>query len=292
MAKRARKKFASRAIATSLAEYSKTTDSPLQQGYRNSIYCVDDIGQKDGKLKSKYCGNRWCLVCASVRTARAWNSYKPELDAWKDAHFVTLTLPNCQGYQLRDTIGAMLKAGTRIKESMKKTDRVPLIAVRKLECTYNAERDDYHPHFHFVVKSRQMARLLVARWLDHFPDADIRAQNITKAGRGTVAELFKYFTKLVTKSKWVAPFALDRIFRAMKKRRVFQPVGVKRAAEDDEGELEFDKGTPAFTRRDESILWEWSQTGHDWIDRETGECLTDYTPGERFRAFVSQLGQR
>ena len=49
--------------------------------------------QEGGKLSAKYCGNRWCLVCNSIRTAKLFAAYGPTLRSWEDAHFVTLTIP-------------------------------------------------------------------------------------------------------------------------------------------------------------------------------------------------------
>lgn len=291
--KRARRHWLSYAVATALAEYAKSVGSPLEKGYRNSIYCNWLIQQTEGKLRAPggYCGNRWCLVCAAIRTAKAWTNYKATLDGWKDAHFVTVTIRNMPGVELPGAMRDMSDAFRQIKRRMRDVDRVPLVCIRKLECTHNGERDDYHPHFHIVCETRQMARLFVARWLKYFGDsADPKGQNVKAAGRGTVAELFKYFTKLVTKSKFIAPSALDTIFRAMKGRRVFQPVGFTRPKTDDEeGEIDLDRGTPAPTRRDETIAWTWCQRSNDWVDKTTGDCLTGYEPSKGFRAFVDSV---
>jgi hypothetical protein len=292
LTKRARRKYLTRAISTALAEYAKTSGSPLQKSYRNSVYCCEFIGQRDGKLKpgNGYCGNRWCLVCASIRTARAWDAHKPTIDRWRHPQFVTLTIPNVTAAELPRAIAGMLAVSVKVKDSLLKTDRVPLVALRKLECTYNRERDDYHPHLHYIVESRQMARLLVARWLDHYPAAVDRAQDIRAASKGTVAEMFKYFTKLVTKAKMMPAAALDTIFRAMKGRRVFQSVGyIIESDDDDESAIELETGTNAPTRRDESIDWEWCQSLADWVDLSTGDTLTGYEPAERFRVFVESV---
>ena len=280
-------------MSTALAEYAKLVDSDMERSYRRSIYCADQLEQVNGRLKAKYCGNRWCLVCAAIRTARAWDGYQPIIETreWRNKQFVTLTRRNVSAAELRDEIGAMMKDLTRAKESMKKTDRCPLVALRKLECTYNAARDDFHPHFHLIVQSRQMARLLVARWLELCGErADEKAQDVRPASKSSLAELFKYFTKIVTKQKMTPTPALDTIFTAMKGRRVYQPMGFTRDNDDDEdGEIELDEGTSAPTRRDEVITWEWIQGFSDWVDRSTGDCLTDYEPGARFRQFVDGI---
>ena len=291
LAKRARRHWLSYAVATALAEYGKSVSSPLERGYRNAIYCNGTLRQDAGKIVGKYCGNRWCLVCAAIRTARAWTAYKPTLDSWREAQFVTVTIRNIATDDLSLAMDEMLRAFTWVKRTMRERDGIKLVGIRKLECTHNGDRDDFHPHFHCVFETRQMARLFVAYWLDYFTDrADRKGQNITPAGKGTVAELFKYFTKLVTKSQFIAPAALDTIFKAMKGRRVFQPFGFTRArVDDDESEIILNRGTSAPTRRDETIEWDWVQSLNDWVDFSTGDCLTGYEPSKRFRAFVESI---
>jgi hypothetical protein len=262
--------------------------------YRNAVYCNETLTQEAGKIAGKYCGTRWCLACNAIRTARAWNTYQPVLETWSDRQLVTLTIRNVTGPELDATIDELLKAATRVKDSLRKTDGVKLVAIRKLECTYNDKRDDYHPHLHFVVENRRMAELLVSRWLEQFSDrADSKAQDIRPATAGSAGELFKYFTKLVTKEKMMPALALDVIFRALRGHRVYQNVGFTKPpiAEDEEAELLLDKGTPAPTRPTETIAWEWVQSASDWIDASTGDCLTGYEPGERFRRFVESVSK-
>lgn len=293
LVKRARAMTFSKALATQLAEAAKVAGSPLEQSYRNTIYCNSSLDQEGGLLTGKYCGNRWCATCARIRTALAMEKYLPVVRGWNDVQFVTLTLRNVPADQLEATIDRMLQAFTAIKRGIKGTDRVPFKAIRKLECTYNAQTDEYHPHFHLHVEGREAAALLMQRWLDYFPDeTDPAAQDIRPAGDdASLRELFKYFTKLITKRTVISAVPLDVIFRAMQGHRVYQPVGfvLPKEAADDEGELALDHGTEAITRRGESIVWEWNQQATDWVDRDTGECLTGYEPTARFRQLLEQI---
>ncbi len=73
-------------LAVALAELR----SPLEKSYRNTVYCADALEQDEsGTLKGRYCGNRWCLVCNRVRTARAINRYWAAIAAWPDAQGFT-----------------------------------------------------------------------------------------------------------------------------------------------------------------------------------------------------------
>ncbi len=232
--KRARSKFFSVPLATSLAELR----GPLEKSYRNTIYCAHRLVQEGDQLRADvaggaggYCGNRWCLVCSRVRIARAITRYAPAIEGWR-GYMVTLTIPNVGAAELPGAIEGMHRAFTAAKRAIKRTDRITFRALRKLECTHNQVRGDFHPHFHVIVDGEAGARALVRRWLEAYPEAVAAAQDVRPCGAGSAKELFKYFTKLVTKvqtkggaviSRVTPPEALDVIFRAMRGRRVGAP---------------------------------------------------------------------
>jgi len=287
-------------LAVTLAELR----TPLEQAYRNSVYCSANLQQDAGKLGTRYCGNRWCLCCNRIRTGRAMNRYLPVVDQWERSQLVTLTIRNVRADLLPVAIRGMIKTFQAIKLAMRRTDKTKLVALRKLECTYNSSRDDYHPHFHIVTQDRAMAQLLRDRWLDTYGEvADAKAQDIRACDQHSLREVFKYFTKLMAKQRHKAnsegksapvdPRALNVIFTAMRGLRVYQPVGFKVQSEvpDEDEAIAPDVATPALTRPAEKILWEWSQAQTDWIDARTGECLTGYEPAVKFRDFVERISQ-
>jgi hypothetical protein len=287
-------------LAVTLAELR----TPLEQAYRNTVYCSANLQQEGGTLVTRYCGNRWCLCCNRIRTGRAMNRYLPVVDTWERSQLVTLTIRNVRADLLPVAIRGMIKQFQAIKLAMRRTDKVKLVALRKLECTYNSQRDDYHPHFHIVTKDRAMAQLLRDRWLDAYGEvADAKGQDVRPCDGHSLREVFKYFTKLMAKQRHksdsqgksapVDPRALNVIFTAMRSLRVYQPVGFKGVADvpDENAEIAPDQATPALTRPTETILWEWSQALTDWIDQRTGECLTGYEPAVKFRDFVERIAQ-
>lgn len=263
--------------------------SPLENSYRNAFYCASDLEQdEEGVIRGHFCGTRWCLVCNRVRTARAINNYYPMLRTWVAPQFVTLTIPNVGADELDGTIAAMLWGTRLIASAIRRTDRLPFRALRKLECTFNLGADTFHPHLHLVVETKASADALVRRWLQRHPEASPKAQDARKCDERSMMELFKYFTKLLTKrsddrsSRAVAPVEkLDVIFLAMKGRRVFQPMGFPVAApspQDDEAEIGTSGDTLAAKRLGDRVYWEWVQNVHDWIDLSSGEVLTGYEP--------------
>lgn len=290
--KRARAKLMTLPVAVTLAELR----TPLEQSYRNTVYCGTKVTQSNGKVTQKYCGNRWCLLCSRVRTARAIASYTPVIRSWSDPHLATLTVPNVPAGQLAEYLTNILKSLESCRRSMKRTHGIALVAVRKLECTYNARRDDYHPHLHVVTETKEQAELLRTLWLDRHPECVAEAQDVRPCDPEKLTEVFKYFTKLTTPTtkkggRGVAPaHSLDTIFTAMRGRRVYQPIGFK--LDDVETTAIPDgPGTPSPSKRDplELVEWEWSQRLADWVDYETGEVLSGYEPGDRFRAFVDGI---
>ena len=279
LAKRARAKYATLPRAVSLAELR----TPLEKAYRNTVYCSNTLRQSsDGTISSRYCGNRWCLACCRIQTARSIRRYGPELDTWGEKMFVTLTIPNDSGDRLGEWIDLILRAIPQMSRAIKRTDGLEFRAVRKLECTFNFRRGDYHPHLHLIVEGRAQAEALVGRWLELFPTARRAAQDIRPCRPGEAKELFKYFTKLATKasdgtSLPIPVEALDVIFAAMRGRRVYQSVGFtlpKSPAQDEEAPLGRTGRTAAPSRIGESITWDWSQESADWLDGRTGEFLT------------------
>jgi hypothetical protein len=287
--------YLSKPMATRLAEVAKVEGSPLQQSYRNTIYCNATLSQESGKIIGTYCGNRWCMTCSRIRTALAIQRYLPVLKTWSGRQFVTLTVRNVPADRLAPKIEEMLAAFTAAKRGIKRTDNLTFKALRKLECTYNPKTDEYHPHFHVQVEGRRAAELLVDRWLEYFPsETDRQGQDIRSADDDdSLLELFKYFTKLMTKQKMMPVKALDIIFRSIRGRRVYQPVGfvAPKDTTDDEGDLPLDEGTDAPTRPDEVLRWVWSQSSSDWIDASTGECLSGYEPNDKFRELVESIGR-
>jgi hypothetical protein len=300
--KRARRVAFGKPLARMLVGASR---GPLMgKAYSRTLHqCGQLMEQVDGKLKTYWCGYRWCPACTAIKTARAWNAYGDEVKGWgKDLHMVTLTVPNVSETVLRSTVRTMHQTFANIGRSLTRQfgkDDVKMI--RATECTYSEVRNDFHPHMHVVVKGREVAKALLEGWLKRNPEASSLGQDLRKGDSGSVAELFKYATKLSSDKrdtdgsrKVVPPHALDTIFTAFRGLRLWQAVGVKAAnndeqAIDDTAEIETEVGTEATTRKDERIIWQWSQIMTDWVDFSTGECLTGYEPGRHARTLIQKM---
>lgn len=272
LCKRARAKYFTNSYVIPLSMQK----SPLQKSYNNTIFgCSNEIHQEGNKLTTHYCNNRWCIVCNRIRTAKLINGYSEVLQNLNDKHFVTLTIPNVDGIVLRETIGLMTKKFTLIKDRLRKK-QIKLQGIRKTEVTFSEKRKNFHPHFHLIIAGKLNAEYIVDTWLEMFPDSVRKAQNIRKINKDdeleAMIELFKYFTKIVTK-KSVYIKALDTIFQSMYGLRTFQSFGIKKIVSEDVDEIDsqiYDELQKAERN------WTWVE--HDWVDRMTGEYLTGYTP--------------
>jgi hypothetical protein len=290
-----------------LVEYAKVGNHPvmdrvMEKAYRNTIYCAAGYVQVGGKLSTHYCGNRWCLVCNRVRTARAIEAYKPIVESWQSPYMVTLTLRNCGANDLSTTLGEMVKGFASCVRSVRRTHGLAVTALRKVECTYNIRESTYHPHYHVIIDGREQAELLRDLWLRRFRGrAELVGQDVKLCGEGSLQELFKYFTKLTTqtrtkKGRQAMPVeALHAIFSAMRGRRVWQSCGFTLSKEVEEaiegGVIEVAEDE-VFEQPEDLVLWEWEQEYADWIDLQTGARLSGYVPSGRFRAFVESIRDR
>lgn len=323
---RAKRKFLSRELALGLVDVTKVkrekilekikiegqTDQNLKdfneneqavKSYWNMFHCANELLREGDEVKGKYCKNRTCLICNSIRTAQNLNSYKPVLEAWKEnMYMVTLTIPNCSGENLKSSIDGMFNTFTKIKnylyQNWKRGKGVKFEGIRKLESTYNPIRKDYHPHFHILVHGKEAAENLLAQWMERTQHLGTKrsAQDIRKADENAALELFKYFTKVMTSTSKVdgerAIYleAIDTIFKAVKGKRTFQPFGFKKAdyIEDSE-DLKEEENEPTEATDHTPETFVWNQELANWISTQTGEMLTKYKLSPSLQEIPKQM---
>jgi len=286
--KRARSKAISRAKALRLVD----VNSELKQAYWNTFHCSSVLLQEGKKITAKYCKNRWCDVCNRIRTANLIKGYLVPISELKDKQLVTLTIPNIPAGELPISLSAMSDALSVIRKAFTRRG-YPIIGLRKMECTYNPDENNFHPHFHFVIEGIDNANRIVDEWLMQFPEAKRVAQDIRPADNNSVMELFKYFAKTMAKSKKTGqsefyPEAMDVIFRATKGRRVFQPMGIaKLDVSEDIEELQSQEHEELEAV--EMAAWNWNDDALDWVNYTTGECLTQWKPPDKVLGLLEHL---
>ena len=291
--KRAKAKYSQELLLEALVNLN----SPLKHQYINSLDCSSILNAQGDKLTSRYCGNRFCKICNRIRTGKLINGYADQLLTLSDPQFLTLTIPNVSALELRDTVKTMAKTIRKIQDNRRKAHLPLITGVRKLECTYNVDRNDYHPHYHFIIDNETIANEVINEWLIFYPNATIKAQKTVTAT--DCKELFKYFTKLTSKTgdtynngsklidQWAFPEAIDLIFQAIAHLRIIQPMGGLKMVKDDIEELqsldldETVKVTPGIN------LYNWYND--NWVDFATGEQLTSFKAPKNLQYFRKKI---
>lgn len=258
--------------------------SPLLKSYWDTTRCTSIVLQEGKKITSRYCKQRWCLTCNRIRTAKMINGYKEPLAELKEPQFVTLTIPNVKAKYLKSTIEDMNTSLKAIRKNLKKTYKIELKGLRKYECTYNSKENSYHPHFHLIVESKEASNKLIDLWLNKYPKASRKAQDLRPASEESIIELCKYFTKVISKDNDYNPKALDIMFRSAKGKRTFQPIGIKKTVSEDIEEIasqEIDFKEP------QTEIWQYEKQYFDWVSSQ-GETLSEYKPTKEDYKVITQ----
>lgn len=111
--------------------------------------------EKNKLIASNPCKNRFCPICAWRKACKDALKISTMMEAIKVEEkkvflFLTLTTPNIKDEFVKSEIDRFNKAfkklfdRTKVKKSIKGY-------IRKLEMTYNKERNDYNPHFHVLL---------------------------------------------------------------------------------------------------------------------------------------------
>lgn len=174
-------------------------------------FFADETLKKKKVNKSNFCNNRFCPMCSwrqskkdalkiSILLKYIQEEFKYEFI------FLTLTAPNVGGSALGDEIKKYNNSFKKLMQ-LKQVKKISKGYVRKLEVTYNQERDDYHPHFHVMIsvtksyfknkdyiKKKQWLEL----WQQCMNDSSITQVDVKKmdtSNEKAIAEIAKYGAK-------------------------------------------------------------------------------------------------
>lgn len=169
-------------------------------------------------VKADFCRHRLCPMCNWRKSLKMFSQMSEIVekmtDNTKDLRFIflTLTVRNCEGDKLSETIDHMNNAFTlmtsknRTVAISKPIKKYILGYFKALEVTYNVKADTYHPHFHVVlaVPNSYFTRgfTKTEKWVeiwqkclgvDYKPMVDVRSVDTTD--KGALCEITKYATK-------------------------------------------------------------------------------------------------
>lgn len=110
--------------------------------------------------KTNLCKDKFCSNCKKVRQANRLLKFSPLLSTYGDENYLyhfTLTVPNCMGNYLRETIKIIFDSFRRLIRYLALDKKIKGLdfslysyigAIRSLEVTFNF--DLYHPHLHCI----------------------------------------------------------------------------------------------------------------------------------------------
>lgn len=128
---------------------------------------------------------------------------------------------------------------------------------------------------------------IINLWLGYNSDANIIAQDCRPCTENSEVEIFKYFTKVITKIGGQFKFfpeQFDHIFTTIKGKRTFRTFGLKKQINEDIDELE----TVSIEDLEQKFaIYQFHST--DWYDVETGEALCNYEPSEVLKTLTKNL---
>ena len=274
-------------------------DDKKQKSYWNTYHCQSRVTSTNGRLYGRYCKNRFCTLCCSIRKAEIINKYYPIIDKWDEPYFITLTVKACSATMLKKMIDKVLQGFQRIKDRHKKNyirgRGIKLIGIKSLECNFNPCKKTYNPHLHLIVANKEIAEILMKDWLKLWtPKFALRqAQDMRKifnAETGLI-EIIKYGSKIFTEpdmkkkgengSCQIYVSALDNILTAMKGKRIFERFGFN--AEKKEATMNI--GVQSLINYEE---WEFNPKISDWQNVITDEPLTGFKPNPQLTGILSQ----
>lgn len=290
---KAKRKTITQSLMRNFIDIAKEKEDVSALGsYWNTYYCQNRIIEADGRSYGRYCKNRFCTLCCSIRKAELVNKYLPVIQTWEKAYFVTLTVKAVKEDQLKRAIRKILKGFTEIKDKHRKRwqrhNGRKLKGVRSLECNFNPKAKTYNPHLHLIVDSKETAEILISDWLKKWKTGGTNKhaqhmKEIYNAESGLI-EIIKYGSKIFTEpdldkksknnmSSQIYLAALETIFSAMKGVRIFDRFGFNVKKENDELKSCTLSNTQLVTNFKE---FEFDAAKSDWVDTSNNEVLSGY----------------
>jgi hypothetical protein len=182
----------------------------------HGAFVEENSATKRVRIRANYCQHRLCPVCAQAK-GRLWRRrLQAALGApmSRTPKFITLTMPHTNDPLLTQILTLRL-AFRRMREAPFWKNNV-LGGYAFLEITHNAERNEWHPHFHIVAWSRFLDfNDLSHEWASRLgvPMAWVWIRPV-KDVQGTSKYVTKYLTKGADASVYENPAVLEQYILA------------------------------------------------------------------------------
>lgn len=119
-------------------------------------FLADKEKEKHRLIRANFCKDRFCPMCQwrlAVKEAYMLSVILKAIEKEEDKRFIflTLTVPNVKAEELNEEIKLLSRSFTNLIKRVNRKSEISKGYVRKIEVTYNEERDDYHPHIHAII---------------------------------------------------------------------------------------------------------------------------------------------
>lgn len=288
---RAKRKVISQKLALSLNDVAIKKGNPERtKAFWNTYHCLNRVITIDGRYYGKYCKNRFCPVCSSIRKADIINRYLPTIQTWAEPFFVTLTIKVCKADKLKGRLKGMIRAMQQIIAKYRKRNQrgkgIKLMGIKSLECNFNSILQTYNPHFHLIVPDKITANTLMTEWLRkwtvHHASGSAQDKRPITDLQKCLIEVIKYGSKIFTEpdiykkvkgisNRDIYVAALYNILESMKGLRIFERFGFDLPP----GSRVNPVGARVAEKYDE---WIFVPQFHDWLNTENELTLMGYNP--------------
>ena len=252
-----------------------TTIQAIQNCSHFMRFHTDVTLEKRKLMQANSCNNRFCPMCAYRKARKDGLKHmimmkKLKLDKKYSFIFLTLTAPSVSGERLRDEIDDYAASFKRFAK-LKEFEKMNVGYIRKLEVTYNADRDDYHPHYHLLIcvkksyfKSRDYIKQ--KKWLEMWQlakrDMTITQVDVRKADKNSFLEIAKYAAK--DSDYLLNQNVFDVFYDSLKGKQVitYNKVFKELAKKYDNGELDYLKEIDE-TKYVYRVIYKWYQNHYE-----------------------------
>jgi len=238
-------------------------------------FVTDKTLEKKKLYKSNPCKNRFCPVCAwrkARKDALGLSLMMQYIKQTEDKQFIflTLTTPNVTVGHLESEIKHYNESFRRLS-NRKHFKSVSKGYVRKLEITYNPDRDDYNPHFHVLIAVNKSyfkdtkAYISQKEWLNLWRDVtgnneitQVHVQKIRQNNNKELYEMAKYSGK--DSDYLINQKVFDAFYKALKGKQVLVYSGLFKEARKKlkDGDLDYLKEVDS-TEYIYQIFYHWNQ---------------------------------
>ena len=239
------------------------------------MFYADVTLEKRKLMNANSCKNRFCPFC-SYRKARKEGlkisilMKKLDLDQNYEFLFLTLTAPNVPGEELENEIKSYAAAFNRFV-LFKEFQKINLGYIRKLEITYNSEKNTYHPHYHLILcvkKNYFNSRDYIKqkKWLEMWKiakrDMTITQVDVRKADKNSFLEIAKYAAK--DSDYLLNQNVFDVFYKSLKGKKIltYNKIFKELAKKYDTGELDYLKEIDE-TKYVYRVIYKWYQDHYE-----------------------------